>query len=273
METLQETKVTGMMAQPTVYRMLTKVGMDKYDLSSITNYAVGGEKLLPDLAKVVQEQTGQPLYEGYAQSETNLIAAASKAFGRREGSMGKILPKYHVEILKEDGSFAAPGEVGEIVIVADGGQRPNGMMTGYLNDEEATRRLWDGDIFHTCDLGSRDADGFLFYQGRNDSIIKTKGYRVSPVEIEDALSLHPAVAECLAVGEPDPDLGQKVKVYVHLNQGYVPGDALRDELMAFHNDACTGFQKIREMEFVGPLRRNPNGKVIRGQFAKTPTKI
>lgn len=273
LETLQETKVTGMMAQPTVYRMLTKVGMDKYDLSSITNYAVGGEKLLPDLAKVVQEQTGQPLYEGYAQSETNLIAAASKAFGRREGSMGKILPKYHVEILKEDGSFAAPGEVGEIVIVADGGQRPNGMMTGYLNDEEATRRLWDGDIFHTCDLGSRDADGFLFYQGRNDSIIKTKGYRVSPVEIEDALSLHPAVAECLAVGEPDPDLGQKVKVYVHLNQGYVPGDALRDELMAFHNDACTGFKKIRELEFVGPLRRNPNGKVIRGQFAKTPTKI
>ena len=81
------------------------------------------------------------------------------------------------------------------------------------------------------------------------------------------------MAECLAVGEPDPDLGQKVKVYVHLNQGYAPGDALRDELMAFHNDACTGFKKIREMEFVGPLRRNPNGKVIRGQFAKTPTKI
>lgn len=273
LETLAETKVTGMMAQPTVYRKLTQVGMDRYDLSSITNYAVGGEKLSPDLVNVVREQTGHPLYEGYAQSETNLIAAASKTFGRREGSMGRILPKYHVEILREDGTFAQPGETGEIVIVADGGHRPIGMMTGYLNDEEATRRLWDGDIFHTCDLGTRDADGFLFYQGRADGIIKTKGYRVSPVEIEDALSLHPAVAESLAVGEPDPDLGQKVKVYVHLAPGYAPSQALREELMAFHNDASAGFKKIRELEFVGPLRRNPNGKVLRGQFAKTPTKI
>ena len=273
LEMLAETKVTGMMAQPTVYRKLTQVGMDRYDLSSITNYAVGGEKLSPDLVNVVREQTGHPLYEGYAQSETNLIAAASKTFGLREGSMGRILPKYHVEILREDGSFAQPGETGEIVIVADGGQRPIGMMTGYLNDEEATRRLWDGDIFHTCDLGTRDADGFLFYQGRADGIIKTKGYRVSPVEIEDALSLHPAVAESLAVGEPDPELGQKVKVYVHLAPGYAPSQALREELMAFHNDASAGFKKIRELEFVGPLRRNPNGKVLRGQFAKTPTKI
>lgn len=273
LETLAETKVTGMMAQPTVYRKLTQVGMDRYDLSSITNYAVGGEKLSPDLVNVVREQTGHPLYEGYAQSETNLIAAASKTFGLREGSMGRILPKYHVEILREDGSFAPPGETGEIVIVADGGRRPIGMMTGYLNDEEATRRLWDGDIFHTCDLGTRDADGFLFYQGRADGIIKTKGYRVSPVEIEDALSLHPAVAESLAVGEPDPELGQKVKVYVHLAPGYAPSQALREELMAFHNDASAGFKKIRDLEFVGPLRRNPNGKVLRGQFAKTPTKI
>lgn len=270
---LEETKATGMMAQPTVYRMLTQVGMDKYDLSSITNYAVGGEKLSPDLVNVVRAQTGQPLYEGYAQSETNLIAAASKAFGRREGSMGKILPKYHVEIKREDGTFAPPGEVGEIVLVADGGRRPEGLMVGYLDDEEATRRLWDGDLFHTCDLATRDADGFLFYRGRTDAIIKTKGYRVSPVEIENALSLHPAVAECLAVGEPDPDIGQRVKVYVHLNEGYTSGQALRDELLAFHNDACAGFKKIREMEFVGSLRRNPNGKVLRGQFTKTPTKI
>ena len=110
------------MAQPTVYRMLTEVGMDKYDLSSITNYAVGGEKLSPDLAQRVKEQTGHVLYEGYAQSEANLIAAASKRLGWKEGSVGKILPKYHVEILAEDGSFAPPGQPGEIVIVADHGR-------------------------------------------------------------------------------------------------------------------------------------------------------
>ena len=103
-------------------------------------------------------------------------------------------------------------------------------------------------------------------QGRFDGIIKTKGYRVSPVEIEDVLSLHPAVYECLAVGEPDPDLGQRVKVYVMLAPGYAPSQALEDELMAFHNNACAGFKKIRALEFVDALAHNANGKLIRGQF-------
>ena len=180
--------------------------------------------------------------------------------------MAKILPKYHVELLKEDGTFAQPGEEGEIILVADGGRRPEGLMMGYLDDEEANRRLWDGDFFHTGDLATRDEDGFLFYRGRFDGIIKTKGYRVSPVEIEDVLSLHPAVYECLAVGEPDPDLGQRVKVYVMLAPGYAPSQALEDELMAFHNNACAGFKKIRALEFVDALAHNANGKLIRGQF-------
>lgn len=121
-------------------------------------------------------------------------------------------------------------------------------------------------LLHTGDLATRDEDGFLFYRGRFDGIIKTKGYRVSPVEIEDVLSLHPAVYECLAVGEPDPDLGQRVKVYVMLAPGYAPSQALEDELMAFHNNACAGFKKIRALEFVDALAHNANGKLIRGQF-------
>lgn len=265
---LEQQRATGIMAQPTVYRMFTQVGMDKYDLSSVTNYAVGGEKLSTDLARVVAEQTGHVLYEGYAQSEAGLIASASKVMGRKEGSVGKILPKYHVEILREDGTFAGPREEGEIVLVADGGQRPIGLMMGYWQDEEANRRLWDGDLFHTGDLATRDEDGFLYYLGRSDGIIKTKGYRVSPVEIEDALSLHPGVEECMAVGEPDPELGQRVKVYVKPAPGYVPGPDLQAELLAFHNDSCTGFKKIRELAFVDHLARNHNGKLIRSQFRK-----
>lgn len=259
---------TGIMAQPTVYRMFTQVGMDRYDLSSVTNYAVGGEKLSPDLARVVKEQTGHVLYEGYAQSEAGLIASASQRLGRKEGSVGKILPKYHVELRKEDGTFARPGEEGEIVIVADQGRRPEGLMMGYWEDEEANKRLWDGDIFHTGDLATRDEDDFLYYIGRADGIIKTKGYRVSPVEIELALTLHPAVEECMAVGEPDRELGQRVKVYVKLAQGYSPSQALQEELMAFHNDRCTGFKKIRALDFVDHLARNQNGKLIRDQFSK-----
>lgn len=266
LEFLSRERATGIMAQPTVYRMLTQVGMDRYDLSSITNYAVGGEKLPPDLAQVVREQTGHVLYEGYAQSEAGLIASASKVMGRKEGSVGKILPKYHVEILADDGTFAGPGQEGEIVLLADGGRRPEGLMMGYWEDEEANRRLWDGDIFHTGDLATRDEDGFLYYLGRFDGIIKTKGYRVSPVEIEETLSLHPAVEECMAVGEPDPDLGQRVKVYVKPTPGYPLGPALEAELMAFHNDRCAGFKKIRALAFVDHLARNQNGKLIRSQF-------
>ena len=266
LEILSREKATGIFLQPTAYRMLTDVGMDKYDLSSVTNCAVGGEKLQDDLAQTVLKQTGHVLYEGYAQSETNLIAAASKNMGRKEGSVGCVLPKYHVELLKEDGTFADIGEEGEIVIVADNGQRPIGIMMGYLNDDEANRRLWDGNLFRTGDLAVMDQDKFLFFRGRSDGIIKTKGYRVSPMEIENALTLHPAVRECLAVGVPDRDIGQRVKVYVVTEEGYTPGEALEQELLAFHNDNCAGFKKIRELAFVPTLARNSNGKIIRSQF-------
>ena len=263
---LEEERATGIMAQPTVYRMLTDVGMDQYDLSSVTNYAVGGEKLTPDLAQRVLAQTGHVLYEGYAQSECGLIAAVSKNMGRKEGAVGKVMPKYHVEILKEDGAFALPGEEGEIVIVADGGQRPEGIMMGYLNDPEATASLWDGSIFHTGDLAVMDGEGYLFYRGRSDGVIKTKGYRVSPLELEQTLVLHPAVKECLVAGVPDRDLGQRITAYVVLEEGCAPGEAMKEELLTFHNGKCAGFKKIRDLRFVPTLARNANGKVIRGQF-------
>ncbi|MCF0123538.1 MAG: AMP-binding protein [Ruminiclostridium sp.] len=266
LETLSSCRATGMMAQPTVYRMLTDVGMDQYDLSSMTNFAVGGEKLPPDLAATVLAQTGHRLYEGYAQSECGLVAAVSKNMGRKEGAVGKVMPKYHVEILREDGTFAPPGEEGEIVLVADGGRRPEGVMMGFLGDPEATANLWDQDIFHTGDLAVMDEEGYLFYRGRSNGIIKTKGYRVSPVEIEATLAAHPAVCESLAVGVPDRDLGQRLKVYVVPVEGVAPDEALKDELLAFHNGKCAGFKKIRELEFVASLARNPNGKIIRDQF-------
>ncbi len=265
---LEEERVTGIMAQPTVYRMLTDVGMDQYDLSSLTNLAVGGEKLSPDLARKVLDQTGLVLHEGYAQSECGLIAAVSKNMGWKEGAVGKVMPKYHVEILKEDGSFASPGEEGEIVILADGGRRPEGITMGYLNDPEATANLWDGDIFHTGDLAVMDEEGYLFYRGRADGIIKTKGYRVSPLELEHVLVLHPGVKECLVAGVPDPDLGQKITAYVVLEEGYAPDEAMKEELLSFHNGQSAGFKKIRDLFFVPALARNSNGKVIRGQFSK-----
>lgn len=264
---LQETKATGVMTQPVVYRKFVQLGMNHYDLSAVTCFAVGGDKLPPDLAESVYQQTGRHLYEGYAQSETGLIAAASKNMGHRKGSVGKILPKYHVELLKEDGTFALPGELGEIVLVADGGVRPNGLMMGYYDDPEATQGLWDGNLFRTGDLALKDADNFLYYRGRSNGLIKTKGYRVSPIEIEVLLSQHPAVKECVAVGVPHPELGQSIEAYVKLADGYAPTKAQKQELMTFHNTQCVGYKKLRGLRFVSALRRNANGKLVREPLA------
>lgn len=263
---LSQFGVTSMMAQPTVYRQMLEAGMDRYDLSSITCFAVGGEKLTRDLADAVLLQTGQPLYEGYAQSEAGLIAANSKNAGRREGSVGRILPKYHVEILKADGSFAPPGEHGEIVLVAPQHRRPVGLLMGYFEDPESNENLWDGDLFHTGDEGYRDADNFLYFLGRSDGLIKTRGYRVSPFEIENDLSRHPAVYECLAVGVPDPHDGQHIRVLVRPNEGYSPSESLREELLRFHNERCTGFKKIHSLDFVSLFLRNSNGKILRRHY-------
>lgn len=262
---LEELRVTSIMAQPTVYRQLLEVGMHHYDLSAITCFAVGGEKLTQDVADAVYRQTGQVLYEGYAQSEAGLIAANSKNTGRKEGSMGKILPKYHVEILKEDGSLALPGEHGEIVILADRHECPVGLLSGYFEDPEADAGLWDGDLFHTGDEGYRDADGFLYYLGRADALIKTRGYRVSPFEIENELSRHQAVYEALVVGAPDERYGQHLCAYVRLADGFSPSEALREELLHFHNERCSGFKKLKTLSFVSSFQRNSNGKVIRNQ--------
>ncbi len=260
-------KVTSIMVQPTVYRKFTDVGMDRYDLSAMVNYGVGGEKLTPDLAQLVYRQTGHVLYEGYAQSEAGLIAANSQRLGRKEGSIGRPLPKYHVELLGEDGQFVPPGQPGEIVLLAEaGGKKPVGLLMGYYRDPEATANLWDGSYFHTGDLAWRDEEGYLFYLGRADGVIKTKGYRVSPFEIEEKLSQHPAVYECLVAGIPDRDLGQRVTAFVRLGQGVSPSRDLARELMAFHNAACAGYKKIRNVTFVRELPRNANGKLLRPKF-------
>lgn len=265
---LEELKVTSMMAQPTVYRQLTEVGMDRFDLSGLQTFSVGGEKLTQELTERVYEQTGARLYEGYAQSEAGLISANSRRMGFKEGSVGRALPKYHIEILKEDGSFAADGEAGELVILADAAAPPVGLLMGYFNDPEATEAIWDGEVFHSGDWVFRDEEGFLFYLGRMDGLIKSRGYRISPFEIENVLLRHPAVYECMVVGEEDALWGERVCAYVSLAEGVSPDESTRAQLLDFYNQDCAGFQKIRALRFVPLLERNGNGKLIRNQFAK-----
>lgn len=264
LDMLAEEGATSVMAQPTVYRMLLAAGLKGRSLPSVDCWAIGGEKLPPALAEEIINATGRPLFEGYAQSEAGLIASNSKNMGSRKGSAGRILPKYHVELLRDDGTFAAPGEEGEIVILSDGGERPAGLLMGYYKDEESTARMWDGNVFRTGDVAVKDADGYLYYKGRMDGMIKTKGYRVSPAELEDTLSTHSAVAECMAAGIPDDTLGQRICMYVIPVPGILPDENLRRELTEYHNSRCAGFKKIRELWFCTALPRSANGKLLRG---------
>ncbi len=261
---LSEAKVTSMMAQPTVYRQLVAEGMQKYDLGSIQTFAVGGEKLTRQLADQVYEQTGKVLYEGYAQSEAGLIAANSENVGRKEGSVGKILPKYEVEIRTDDGKVAKPFESGEIVLRGKHGQKAVGLLMGYYEETGINPVIWDGDIFRTKDMGYLDEDGFLFYLGRMDGMIKRKGYRVSAFEIEERLSQHHALYECVVVGKPDEEIGQSIHAYVVLKDG-IPQES-KEEILQFHNQYCSPFQKIKEIHIVDALKRNQNGKVIRNYY-------
>ncbi len=150
-----------------------------------------------------------------------------------------------------------------MVLLARDGKRPIGLTMGYLHDPEGTQALWDGTMFRTGDIAEKDADGYLYYRGRADGMIKTKGYRVSPVELEGILCRHPAVGECLVEGIPDRELGEKITAQVRLAPGWRPSAELAEELMAFHNSRCAGFKKLRGLTFVNALKRNANGKLVR----------
>ncbi|MBQ9931208.1 MAG: AMP-binding protein [Firmicutes bacterium] len=254
-------KVTSFCAPPTVYRYLVKKGM--VPMPSLKHAATVGEALNPEVFNRFAEKSGITLMEGYGQTESSLILANWAGSRSRPGSMGKPSPVYHVELLKEDGTFAAPGEVGEIVIIPPESGKQVGLFIGYNDNPSLYEYVWRDGVYHTGDTAWRDEDGYYWFNGRVDDVIKTSGFRVGPFEIENVLMEHPAVLECSVIGVPDPFRGQAIKAIIVPNAGYEPTPALRKEVQDFANSRMAEYKWIRKIEFVEAMPKTISGKILK----------
>ena len=260
-------KVTTFCAPPTIYRFLIKEDLSKYDLSSLQYCTTAGEALNPEVYKRFKEQTGIKLKEGFGQTETTLVLATTTWMEPRPGSMGRPSPAYSVDLVDEAGNSVSPGEVGEIVLRLDP-DKPTGLMMEYYRNEELTARAIRDGLYHTGDTAWRDEDGYYFYVGRTDDIIKSSGYRIGPFEVESVIMEHPSVLECAVTGVPDPLRGQVVKATIVLARGYEPSDALAKEIQDYVKKNTAPYKYPRIIEFVEELPKTISGKIRRTEIRK-----
>lgn len=254
-------QVTTLCCPPTMYRLMMSENFDAYDLSSLQYSTTAGEALNPDLFNFWREHTGLTIFEGFGQTETPLTIANLKHSTPRSGSMGKPVPLYDVEIQRDDGSRCNTGETGEICIRME--PRPAGIMMEYYRDPEKTANaIYDG-WYHTGDTAWVDEDGYFWYVGRNDDVIKSSGYRIGPFEIESELLEHEAVRECAVTGVPDPVRGFAVKATVVLADGFTGSDELTRELQAWVKHRTAPYKYPRIVEYVDALPKTVNGKIRR----------
>ena len=256
-------KITTFCAPPTVYRFMIKTDLSKYDLSSIRFMLTAGEALNPEIYRQIVQKTGHKIYEGFGQTETTVVCATFPGLvDIRPGSMGKPSPLYDVQLLDDDGNPVETG-AGEICIRLRSEQQ--GLFSGYYNDPELTSTvIYDG-YYHLGDLAYRDTDGYYWFVGRKDDIIKSSGYRIGPFEVESALMEHPAVLECAITGVPDTQgvRGQLVKATIVLANGYDASEELVKELQNHVKKTTAPYKYPRVVEFVKELPKTISGKIRR----------
>jgi len=262
MQVVEKYKVTTFCAPPTVYRFLIKEDLKKFDLSNLKYCVVAGEPLNPEVFKQFHDATGIKLMEGYGQTELTVAVATYPFMDPKPGSMGKPSPGYDIDIIDLDGKVCEVGEIGQIVVRTDK-KMPWGIFSGYYRDEELTKSVWHDDIYYTGDTAWRDEDGYLWFVGRVDDIIKSSGYRIGPFEIESALMEHPAVLECAITAVPDEERGQIVKATVVVAGNYQAGDALAKELQEHVKKVTAPYKYPRIVEFVAELPKTISGKIRR----------
>lgn len=271
MEVIEKYQVTTFCAPPTIYRFLIKEDLTKYDLSALKYCVVAGEPLNPEVYKQFLEATGIRLMEGYGQTECTVALATYPWMEPKPGSMGKPSPGYFIDLVGEDGSSCEIGEEGQIVISTDR-SIPVGMFSGYYRDENLTKKVWHDGIYYTGDMAWRDEDGYYWFVGRADDVIKSSGYRIGPFEVESALMEHPAVLECAITAVPDPDRGQIVKATIILAKNYQPSDELAKELQEHVKKVTAPYKYPRIVEFVTELPKTISGKIRRVQIREEGVK-
>jgi acetyl-CoA synthetase len=260
---IEKMQVTTFCAPATVYRFMIHADVKKFDLSRVTQFSMAGEPLNPEVFNRWMELTGKPLVEGFGQTEGTVLIANFGFYPIRPGSTGRFAPVYDLEIVNSDGTPCEDGEVGHIVIRHANSPHPVGLFREYLRDPEAMAASWKDGNYDTGDMAWRDADGYIWFVGRSDDIIKCSGYRIGPFEVESALMEHDAVIECAVTAAPDPVRGQVVKATIVLKKGYAGTPALVKELQDHVKKATAPYKYPRIVEFVDELPKTHSGKVRR----------
>ncbi|MFA5099710.1 MAG: AMP-binding protein [Candidatus Omnitrophota bacterium] len=268
LEVISKHGVTSFCAPPTVFRYLIKEDLTKYDFRKLTYCVVAGEPLNPEVYNQFLKMTGIKLREGYGQTETIVQIATYPWIEPRPGSMGKPSPYYDIDLINDKGASCQVGEEGQIVIRTDK-RKPVGMFDGYYRDPALTKSVWHDGLYYTGDMAWRDEDGYFWFVGRADDLIKSSGYRIGPFEVESALLEHPAVLECAITAVADPDRGQIVKATVVLTKNYTAGDALVTELQEHVKKVTAPYKYPRIIEFVKELPKTISGKIRRVEIRES----
>ena len=260
---IDQYRITSFCAPPTIYRYLIREDFSGYDLSSLNYCTVAGEPLNAEVYNRFLQQTGLKLMEGFGQTEMVVAIATWPWMEPKPGSMGVSNPLYDIALLHPDGKPCEEGETGEIVI-RTGTTTPPGLFIGYYRDEERKAYVWSDGLYHTGDLAWRDEDGYYWFVGRLDDVIKSSGYRIGPFEVESALMEHPAVVECAVTAVPDEIRGQVVKATIVLAPNYYPGnDNLKKEIQEHVKQSTAPYKYPRIIEFVNELPKTISGKIRR----------
>ncbi len=257
--------ITTFCAPPTMYRMLIKEDLSKYDLSSIRYATTAGEALNPEVFYQFEKATGLVIMEGFGQTETTLTVANLVGSKPKPGAMGKPVPLYDIDIVDPDGNSCPVGETGEIVVRTDK-KVPCGLFKGYYGDEEKTKEVWYDGMYHTGDTAWCDEDGFFWYVSRIDDVIKSSGYRIGPFEIENVIMELPYVLECGVSAEPDEVRGQVVKASIILTKGTEPTEELKKEIQNYVKKNTAPYKYPRIVVFRDELPKTISGKIQRNKL-------
>ena len=263
---MQDYQLTTFCAPPTMYRFMLQEDVASYDLSSIQNFATAGEPLNAEVTIQWERLTGKKIREGFGQTEGPVLLATYPWIEPRPGSMGKPSPLLNTKLLDDNGCEVEDGEEGAICVTGLKEAYPPGLFVGYYRNPEKTAEAVGGEYYNLHDMAWRDSDGYCFFVGRNDDVIKCSGYRIGPFEVESALVAHPAVVECAVTAAPDPIRGKVVKATIVLAKGYEPSDELVKELQNHVKHTTAPYKYPRIVEFVDELPKTVGGKIKRKQI-------